>query len=107
MIRATTPTFTLTISGDTVDLTLAQNIYVTIKQGTTEIEMTGDELMVVGNVVQCFLSQEESLKLIENTPAKIQANWTYIDADGVTIRRAATKVKEIHVGEQLLKRVIV
>lgn len=106
MIRATTPTFTLTISGDTVDLSAARNVYVAIVQGQTNLELTGDDLVIDGNTIECFLTQEHSLALAENKTAKIQVNWTYLDTDGTTIRRAATKVKAINIGEQLMKRVI-
>lgn len=104
MIRATTPTLTLTISGDSVDLTAAANIYVTIAQGCNEITLTDDALTVTENTVSCFLTQEQALTLT-NAAAKIQVNWTYTDADGST-KRAATKVVIIQIGEQLLKRVI-
>ena len=105
MIRATTPTFTLTISGDTVDLTEAYAVYVTIAQGKTIITLTGDALTVSANTVSCFLTQAQALSLGDNLPAKVQVNWTYTDTDEVT-KRAATKVVTIQIGEQLLKRVI-
>lgn len=104
MIRGTTPTFRLTISGD-VDLSLADNVYVSIKQGNTYVELTGDELEIDGNVISCYLSQEKSLRLIENVKAKIQVNWLYNDAYG-NVKRDATVVKEITIGEQLIKRVL-
>lgn len=105
MIRGTTPTFTLTIgTPEQVDLSLAMNIYVTIKQGTTEIELSGDALDVQDNVISCYLTQEQSLELVENNSAKIQVNWTY-DSAG-TVKRAATIVKGIQIHEQLLRRVI-
>ena len=105
MIRGTTPTFTLTIS-NYVDLSLAQNVYVTIKQGNTTFELTGDELSIDQNVISCYLTQEKSLKLAENTKTKIQVNWTYLDDETHTIKRAATVVKEIMIGEQLVRRVL-
>ena len=106
MIRATTPTFTLTVTGKPVDLSLAENVYVTLKQGSYALELTGEDLTIDENVISCFLNQEQSLRFTENSPAKIQVNWTYIDPDGITVRRAATKVKEIPISEQLMKRVI-
>lgn len=105
MIRATTPTFVLTISGETVDLTEASAVYVTIAQGTNTITMTGDDLEVTATTVSCFLTQSQALSLADNQPAKIQVNWTYTDTDGIP-KRAATKVIIIQIGEQLLKRVI-
>ena len=105
MIRGTTPTFTLTISGD-VDLSLADNVYVSIRQGTVDIELTGDELEIDGNVILCWIPQQKSLKLIENAKAKIQVNWTYRDGQSGDVKRAATIVKEITVLEQLIRRVL-
>ena len=108
MIRGTTPTFRLTIQpkqGQSVDLSLADNVYVAIKQGNTTIELTGDELEIDENVVSCYLTQEKSLKLVENASAKIQVNWTYTDISNA-VKRAATIVKEIRVGEQLIRRVL-
>lgn len=104
MIRGTTPTFQLTIVGN-VDLSLANNIYVSIKQATAYIELSGSELEVDGNVVSCWIPQEKSLKLIDGAKAKIQVNWTYTDESN-SIKRAATCVKEIEIGEQLIRRVL-
>lgn len=106
MIRGTTPTFTFTIKDDTVDLTEAQNVYVTIRQGSKEITKTGEDIEVAARTVNIFLEQEESIGLAE-TSAEVQINWTYLDpTDGETVRRAATKVKTIQIAKQLLKRVI-
>lgn len=105
MIRGTTPTFTLTIS-DYVDLSLARNVYVTIKQGNVVFELTGDELEINQNVISCYLTQDKSLRLAENTKTKIQVNWTYLDDETHTIKRAATVVREIMIGEQLVRRVL-
>ena len=103
MIRGTTPTFRLTISGG-VDLSEADHVYVTIRQGQTDINLTDSELEIDENVISCWLTQEKSLQLTEGAKAKVQVNWTY-DDDGV-VKRAATVVKEIVIGEQLLRRVL-
>ena len=107
IVRGTTPTFRLTIPG--ADLSAARNVYVSIVQGGESFEMTGQELEITGtnhNVVECYLSQANSLKLVEGIDGEIQVNWTYLDVDGETIRRAGTKAKTFHVDKQLLKRVI-
>ena len=105
MIRGTTPTFRLTVKG-IEDLTLADHVYVTIQQGPTTLTLTGDELEIDENVICCYLTQEKSLQLIERQKAKIQVNWTYApDGDGI-VKRAATVVKEITIGEQLVKKVL-
>ena len=107
MIRGTTPTFTFTIVNETVDLTEAENVYVTIRQGSKEITKTGEDLEVAARTVNVFLNQEESLSLSETVQAEVQINWTYLDPiDNTIVRRAATKVKSVSVTKQLLKRVI-
>lgn len=105
MIRGTTPTFRLTISGD-VDLTKAEHIWITIKQPNVEIQLTeGDYELVSEKVIDCWLTQEESLKLTESAKAKLQVNWTYpVTEQGTLPSRAATRVKEIMIGEQLIGR---
>lgn len=107
MIRGTTPTFTLKISDDNdVDLSQADHIYFTISQGSKIITKSGEQVEVSdGKTVLVFLDQEESLSLKEREKAEIQLNWTYIDPSG-TLRRAATSVKEVTIGKQLLKQVI-
>lgn len=105
MIAGTTPTLTLRLVGKTVDLTQARNVYVTIRQGSSVITKTGEDLSVDGNVVSVWLNQRDTLNLRQNATAKVQVNWTYLDAyDG--IKRSASKSKEITIDEQLLTRVI-
>ena len=108
MIRGTTPTFTLKLKEDSnINLQEAINIYFTVAQGTNEITKTGADIEISDErTVLVFLNQEESLSLKDNQKAKVQLNWTYLDPDGVTVRRAATKVKEIELSEQLIRRVI-
>ena len=45
------------------------------------------------------------MSLREGQKAEVQLNWTYTGADGKS-RRAATPVKEVTIGRQLLKQVI-
>lgn len=80
-------------------------MYVSLVQGTTAIEKTGEDLDVAARTVGVWLTQEESLGLKEGT-LDVQINWTYLDSDNVTVRRAATKTKSITITRQLLKRVI-
>ena len=105
VIRGTTPTLTLTLS-DYVDLSLARNVYVTIKQGNKTFELTGTQLDIDQNVISCYLTQEMSLQLAENTKTEVQVNWTYFDDETHTIKRAATVVREITIGKQLVRRVL-
>ena len=104
MIRATTPTITITINGD-VDLTLADEVYVSITQANTQIELSGDDLEVGVKTVSCWLSQEQSLRLVSGLAARVQVNLIYTDTDGV-VQRRATEIGSIDIGEQLIKRVL-
>lgn len=106
MIRGTTPTFTFTIKNQDIDLSAAQNVYVTLAQGSKLIEKTGADLEIETRTVSVFLTQKESLQLLEGSNCEVQINWTYLDIDGETIRRAATKVKSIPISKQLLRREI-
>ena len=105
MIRGTTPTFQLTVNG-VEDLTPADHVYVTIQQGPVTLTLTGDELEISQNVISCFLTQDKSMQLIEQQKAKLQVNWTYAPDSSGIVKRAATRVKEIVIGEQLLRRVL-
>ena len=107
MIRATTPTFTLTIKSETLNLSEAENIYVSFAQGRgMYLEKTGSDIeLTAPRTVAVWLSQEDSLSLNEKEPLEIQINWTYLDGNS-NVRRAATKPKSVQVTKQLLKRVI-
>ena len=105
MIRATTPTLTLTIKDDSVDLTQAKAVYVTLEQGQSfSVTKTGSDLSVTEQTVECWLSQEETLSLKAGQPLLVQINWLY-DVNGVT-HRAATTVGSVYVSGQLLTEVI-
>ena len=107
MIRATTPTFTLKIKSETLDLSEAENIYVSLCQPKgIYLEKSGEDIeLTTPRTVSVWLTQEESFSLVEGSPVKIQINWTYLDGNG-NVRRAATKPASVQVTEQLLKRVI-
>lgn len=102
MIRATTPTITLTLP-DSVDLLTAKQVYVTFAQDevvlTKTIE-TGVELIEF-NVLAVYLSQEETLSFDSNKMVKVQVNW--IDINNA---REATRIKEIPVNPNLIPKVI-
>ena len=101
MIRGTTPTFTLTIDDENLDLSQAENVYVTIKQANTTITKTGEYLNIDENVVECWLTESESFRLKENIEASIQINWTYVELNGGK-KRAATQAHKIMIDRQLL-----
>lgn len=101
MIQYTTPTFILTLP-ETVDLSLAQNIYFTLTQGEdVEITKSGESLVVEGQNVSVFLSQEESGRFSKGK-ASLMLNWTY--ANGA---RACSTIVAVDVGRNLLDEVVV
>lgn len=103
MIRGTTPTMTFRIQGD-VDLSDADNVYLTIQHGNDIITKTGADLDIDENKVSVWLSQEETLAL--HGFLQVQINWTYTDDATDTKRRAATRLTEIKMERQLLNEVI-
>lgn len=107
MVQATTPTLTLTIKDETVDLTQARHVYVTMTQGDTfNVTKSDSEIEFDKRVVYVWLSQAESLSLVIGQALNIQVNWTYLDTDGVTVRRGATTVGSVTVSRQLLPEVV-
>lgn len=105
MIRGTTPTITLkVINGGELDLTTVDDLYVTLRQGNRIINMK-EGVLVDAQSVSFSFTQRETLSLKEG-PADIQVNWTYIDADDGTTRRAATCIRQIEITGQILDEVI-
>ena len=99
MVQATTPTFVLTLP-NTVDLSLAENVYFSLKQGANSIVKTGDALVIDGQTVSVYLSQEETLPFFGGI-ARLQLNWTYDNGS-----RACSKIVSVPVGDNLLKEVL-
>ena len=106
MIRGTTPTFTLMLKDQNINLNEAITVIATIKQCDTRINISGDRLQIDGYTVSLWLTQAESLKLDKGTTASIQLNWTYTNENGGTPRRAATVPKRFTIDEQFYERVI-
>lgn len=106
MIIGTTPTFTLRLKRTyDIDLNSALSIYVTLKQGTTTLNKTGQDVQVIdAKTVSITLTQEESLAFVLDKKIDLQLNWTYSDRG--TIKRAATKVISINLEKQLLTQVL-
>lgn len=96
MVRGTTPNITLTVGDSSIDLETADAVYVTITRGNVTVTKTGADLDVSGNVVDVFLTEEESIDLSEGV-AYIQVNWVFDD-----VKRAATKVAQFVIDKQLL-----
>ncbi len=103
--RGTTPTYRLILQDTTIDLAEANDVYVTFADGKYNkiIEKTGSDLYIDGNVVEIFLTQEETLKL----PAGellVQINWTY--QEGTTTKRAASQIVRTTSARNLKNEVI-
>lgn len=99
MIRATTPTYILTLPQNSgIDLTEAQEVHFTLRQNKYSI----DKIVVPtdSKTVEVTLSQAETINLKEGG-AEIQLNWIY--ADG---KRGATYVSPVRVDRQLLSEVL-
>lgn len=105
MIRGTTPMIRMNVTnGGELDLTQVEDIYVTLRQGSTIITKK-DGLEVDAQSVGFSFTQRESLKLKEG-PAEVQINWVYVDPEDNVNRRAATRIQKIEISGQLLDEVI-
>lgn len=100
MIRATTPTYILTLPESAeVDLTEMTEVHFTLVQGKNNII---DKIVdpTDSKTVEVTLTQEETLALSDGS-AEIQLNW--LDAND---KRGATYVQTIRVDKQLLNEVL-
>lgn len=98
--RGTTPTFTLILLEENLDLTVANNVYVTFTSGSQNITKSGSNLTIRPKEIDVYFSQEETLGF-GTGPVEIQANWTYQNG-----RRAASDVASYRFSKQLLNRVV-
>lgn len=98
--RGTTPTYILTFTEQSLDLTEANHVYVTFRKGAKILTKTGTDIEVYPKRVEIYLNQKETLAFSQGE-VKVQVNWTL--AQG---RRAASVVKTIDLSEQLLEKVI-
>ena len=73
--RGTTPTFRHTFTEESLDLTTANNVYVTYKQGTKSLTKTGEDIEVEPKAVTVYLTQKETLTFKDGT-LESQVNWT-------------------------------
>ena len=62
--------------------------------------LLSDDIVVAAKQVDVYLSQEETLQFAEGD-IEIQLNWTYGDGS-----RAATKIKRVSIGKNLIGRVL-
>lgn len=98
--RGTTPTYILTFAEESLDLTVANNVYVTFKKGAKVLTKTGQDIEVSAKQIEVYLNQKETLSFSMGE-VKVQVNWT--SAGG---KRACSDVVTINLSEQLLEKVI-
>lgn len=98
--RGTTPTYILTFEEESLDLTAANNVYVTFRKGTKVLTKTGNDIEVLPKRIEVYLNQKETL-MFSQGEVKVQVNWTL--AGG---RRAASVVAAVDLSEQLLEKVV-
>ena len=102
MYKGTTPTYSLTFP-DGIDFSPV-NVYVTFAKSNRQVILTkeNDDLDIQQNVINVFLTQEETLSL--PLGCVIQVNWTYLE-NGVT-KRACSDIVGIPVRENLVNEVL-
>lgn len=102
MRQYTTPTISLLVKG--VDLTAADDVYVTFSDRTRAISLTIDTPTVAASgddtQVTVTLTQEQTAQFVANTLSDVQVNWM------VSSARYATEIVSINVYENLLKEIL-
>lgn len=103
MIRGTTPTFIMELEDQTIDLTQARNVYVSLVSDSVNlVKKTGDPgVTVEQHRVLVYLTQEESFRFAEKEKIEMQLNWTYSDAS-----RIATVIMSKKAERNLLEEVV-
>ena len=96
----TTPTYTLTFTEQSLDLTEAANVYVTFKSGANVLTKTGEALTVAAKQITVHLTQQETARFAVGD-VLVQANWTLPSGD-----RVASEVVACKCDEQLLTKVV-
>lgn len=99
MYQATTPTFVLTLP-NTVDLTEAETVMFSLRQGFYALDKIGSDLTVEAQTVSVYLTQAETLAL-KSGLAQMQLNWTYSDGS-----RACSDIVNVSINPNLYKAVI-
>ena len=98
--RGTTPTYILTFSEPSLNLTEANNVYVTFRKGAKILTKTGQDIEVTAKQVEIYLNQKETLSF-STGDVEVQVNWTTVGG-----RRACSEVVNIVLSKQLLEKVI-
>ena len=97
--RYTTPVFTLTFKEKDLDLTQAEDVFVTFQQACKKMTVTGEDLTVGEKTIAVSFTQEETAEFCAGD-VEIQANWV------IAGKRAASEVVNYQFTKQLLQEVI-
>lgn len=105
MYKGITPTFTLNLTDETINLNNATNVYVTFadRKGNELITKETDELAIDGHTVDVYLTQEETLSFPTGT-VNIQLNWTYAE-DG-ELKRSCSDIVTAFFEKNLQNKVL-
>lgn len=98
VLRGTTPTVILTFDQPDLDLTDANNVYVTFSSNLKSITKSGDSLDVEPNRISVYLTQKDTLGF-QLDEVEVQVNWTYDDH-----LRSGSSIETIAVDRNLLMR---
>lgn len=104
IIEGTTPTLELTLSDETIDLSIFDHVYATLQKTTMrnrKVTKSDAELTLAANVCSLTLTQEETLLLGEGR-CKVQMNWTSDNG----AYRDASEIGVFILGENLLNEVL-
>lgn len=104
MYRGTTPTYTFTLP-ETVDLTLASDVYVTFSKNNDQeiFTKTGSDIEVTEHTVEVYLTQEETLSFPDGN-IQVQLNWIY--TEGTKRKRACSEKVSIKANRNLINEVL-
>ena len=97
--RGTTPTFKFTVP-DEIDLTQANNVYVTFYYKGETLTKTGNALTVTAHEVDVFLTQQETLSFPVGN-IEVQINWTTNGG-----MRYASEIETVAITRQLITWVL-
>ena len=92
-----------------VELPTTDRIIVSIRAGDYTVDKTGSDLGIEtteeGIILGVKVSQEESLRMRDNSKGRIQVNYL-IDSAGEEPRRVPTYIATFDIGEQLYRSVM-
>ena len=98
--QGTTPTLVCTFP-DSVDLTEAEHVYLTVSQRGRKLRKSDGELTITANSVGVYLAQKDTLWLNAASPCEVEVNWTYSDGS-----RGKSEIATVTIGRTLEKEVL-